>query len=226
MVRTPVGFGGPAPEAVQLGKRLKDAREYVGITQEETATHLKVRRSAISEMEAEKRGVGALESRALRGCISVRRRGSPAKSSRRSPRIWRFWHALRTTYWKTIAESWPASPGFRVLTPRRPLMARSVARDTGLRTGYIDLWRRELVSGRPMAIALLISSAFYSPEAFCWLARKPETEPAFSGSGAKDGRCSPKRFSRTWKRAVSGMWRDILGWSPMPPWAPIAGPAK
>ena len=65
MARTPVGFAGPNPEAVQLGKRLKEAREYVGVTQEEAAAHLKVRRSAISEMEAGKRGVGALEMKRL-----------------------------------------------------------------------------------------------------------------------------------------------------------------
>lgn len=65
MARTPVGFAGPESETVQLGKRLKEAREYVGITQEEAATHLKVRRSAISEMEAGKRGVGALEIKSL-----------------------------------------------------------------------------------------------------------------------------------------------------------------
>ena len=65
MARTPVEFAGPDPEAVQLGKRLKEAREYVGITQEEAAAHLNVRRSAISEMEAGKRGVGALEMKSL-----------------------------------------------------------------------------------------------------------------------------------------------------------------
>lgn len=65
MGRTPVGFAGPDPEALQLGKRLKEAREYVGVTQEEAAAHLKVRRSAISEMEAGKRGVGALEMKSL-----------------------------------------------------------------------------------------------------------------------------------------------------------------
>ncbi|MDL2410014.1 helix-turn-helix transcriptional regulator [Rhizobium calliandrae] len=65
MVRTPVGFAGSSPEAAELGKRLKEAREYVGITQEEAAAHLGVRRSAISEMEAGKRGVGALEMKSL-----------------------------------------------------------------------------------------------------------------------------------------------------------------
>jgi transcriptional regulator with XRE-family HTH domain len=65
MARTPVGFAGLDPEAVRLGKRLKEAREYVGITQGEAAAHLKVRRSAISEMEAGKRGVGALEIKSL-----------------------------------------------------------------------------------------------------------------------------------------------------------------
>lgn len=65
MARTPVGFAGPNLEAVQLGKRLREAREYVGVTQEEAAAHLEVRRSAISEMEAGKRGVGALEMKRL-----------------------------------------------------------------------------------------------------------------------------------------------------------------
>ncbi|EBA10910.1 putative transcriptional regulator [Roseobacter sp. CCS2] len=65
MARTPAGFAGLDPEALQLGKRLKQAREYIGVTQEEAATHLKVRRSAISEMEAGKRGVGALEMKSL-----------------------------------------------------------------------------------------------------------------------------------------------------------------
>lgn len=65
MARTPVGFAGLHPEAVQLGKRLKEAREYVGVTQEEAAAYLDVRRSAISEMEAGKRGVGALEIKRL-----------------------------------------------------------------------------------------------------------------------------------------------------------------
>lgn len=65
MARMAIGFAGPDPEAMQLGKRLKEAREYVGITQEEAASHLKVRRSAISEMEAGKRGVGALEMKSL-----------------------------------------------------------------------------------------------------------------------------------------------------------------
>ena len=65
MARIPVGFASPNSEAVQLGKRLKEAREYVGVTQEEAAGHLEVRRSAISEMEAGKRGVGALEIKRL-----------------------------------------------------------------------------------------------------------------------------------------------------------------
>lgn len=65
MVRTPTGFAGPDSDAARLGKRLKEAREYVGITQGEAAAHLNVRRSAISEMEAGKRGVGALEMKSL-----------------------------------------------------------------------------------------------------------------------------------------------------------------
>ena len=61
MARTPIGAEVSNAEAALLGKRLREAREYVGITQEQAAAHLAVRRSAISEMEAGKRGVGALE---------------------------------------------------------------------------------------------------------------------------------------------------------------------
>lgn len=65
MTRTPIGFSGVVAEEALLGKRLREAREYVGITQEEAAAHLGIRRSAISEMEAGKRGVGALEMKSL-----------------------------------------------------------------------------------------------------------------------------------------------------------------
>ena len=48
-------------EAVALGARLREAREYVGFKQEQAAGHLGVRRSAISDIENGKRGVSALE---------------------------------------------------------------------------------------------------------------------------------------------------------------------
>jgi transcriptional regulator with XRE-family HTH domain len=46
---------------VELGDRLKEAREYLGFSQEEVANHLGVPRSAISLIETGARKVDALE---------------------------------------------------------------------------------------------------------------------------------------------------------------------
>jgi transcriptional regulator with XRE-family HTH domain len=45
----------------QLGERLRDAREYLGFSQEEVASYLGVPRSALSMMETGQRKVDALE---------------------------------------------------------------------------------------------------------------------------------------------------------------------
>jgi transcriptional regulator with XRE-family HTH domain len=48
-------------EDAALGSRLREAREYVGLKQEEVGRHLSIPRTAVSEMESGKRGVSALE---------------------------------------------------------------------------------------------------------------------------------------------------------------------
>jgi len=50
-----------------LGERLREAREYLGFSQEEVATFLGVPRSALSLMEAGQRKVDALELKKLAG---------------------------------------------------------------------------------------------------------------------------------------------------------------
>lgn len=52
-------------ERVKIGERLRDARRYVGLNQEDVAALLKVPRSAISEMETGQRKVEALELKRL-----------------------------------------------------------------------------------------------------------------------------------------------------------------
>ncbi|HCK82998.1 MAG TPA: XRE family transcriptional regulator [Hyphomonadaceae bacterium] len=61
MSKPKLGFAGPPSNKQELGARLKSAREYVGVNQEEAAKHLGVPRSAISEMETGKRAVGVIE---------------------------------------------------------------------------------------------------------------------------------------------------------------------
>ncbi|TRZ55155.1 MAG: XRE family transcriptional regulator [Rhodocyclaceae bacterium] len=53
----------PSPETDRqtLGDRLRIAREYVGLKQEEVAQHLNIQRSALSNIEAGQRKVEALE---------------------------------------------------------------------------------------------------------------------------------------------------------------------
>jgi transcriptional regulator with XRE-family HTH domain len=50
-----------------LGERLREAREYLGFSQEEVATFLGVSRSALSNIETGQRKVGALELKKLAG---------------------------------------------------------------------------------------------------------------------------------------------------------------
>jgi len=50
-----------------LGERLRDAREYLGFSQDQVATFLAVSRSALSLMESGQRKVDALELKKLAG---------------------------------------------------------------------------------------------------------------------------------------------------------------
>lgn len=60
-----MGFAGPDLENSGLLQRLKEAREYLGVSQAKVAAYLDVPRSAISEIESGKRAVSALELRKL-----------------------------------------------------------------------------------------------------------------------------------------------------------------
>jgi transcriptional regulator with XRE-family HTH domain len=58
-----VGFSKLSPEdhRTALGERLKIAREYVGLSQEDVAKHLGIPRSALSNVEAGQRKLDTLE---------------------------------------------------------------------------------------------------------------------------------------------------------------------
>ncbi len=49
------------PDRVQLGRRLRDSREYVGLSQEEVAFALSISRPAVGNIEAGARKVEAFE---------------------------------------------------------------------------------------------------------------------------------------------------------------------
>ena len=51
----------PEPDRKELGERLRIAREYVGLKQEDVARYLGIPRSALSHMETGQRKVEALE---------------------------------------------------------------------------------------------------------------------------------------------------------------------
>ena len=57
------GLSGPSPESDRrtLGDRLRMAREYVGLKQEDVARHMSIPRSALSNIESGQRKVDALE---------------------------------------------------------------------------------------------------------------------------------------------------------------------
>ncbi len=62
MTDEPAGFAMPGePDRQTLGERLRVAREYVGLKQEDVARHLAIPRSALSHIEAGQRKVDALE---------------------------------------------------------------------------------------------------------------------------------------------------------------------
>lgn len=63
MTDEPAGFAIPPAESDRqtLGERLRIAREYVGLKQDDVARHLGIPRSALSHIEAGQRKVDALE---------------------------------------------------------------------------------------------------------------------------------------------------------------------
>jgi transcriptional regulator with XRE-family HTH domain len=65
MSTQPLGFAGPVDEGQVLGARLKEAREYIGLKQEQVATHLGIPRTGVSDIEKGKRSVSAIELKKL-----------------------------------------------------------------------------------------------------------------------------------------------------------------
>lgn len=61
------GLSRPQFEAdkAKLISRLKEAREYIGVSQEKVAIYLEVNRSAVSEIESGKRSISAVELKKL-----------------------------------------------------------------------------------------------------------------------------------------------------------------
>lgn len=51
----------PRTERAVLGDRLRDARNYLGLTQEEAAAYLRIPRTALTDIESGRRRVDALE---------------------------------------------------------------------------------------------------------------------------------------------------------------------
>jgi transcriptional regulator with XRE-family HTH domain len=60
-----VGFAVTEDEGLILGAKLREAREYVGLKQEQVAQHMELARTAVSEIENGRRGVSAIELKKL-----------------------------------------------------------------------------------------------------------------------------------------------------------------
>lgn len=60
-----MGFVQPDDEGQVLGAKLREAREYIGLKQDQVAAHLGIPRTAVSEIEKGKRSVSAIELKKL-----------------------------------------------------------------------------------------------------------------------------------------------------------------
>src|SRR5688500_13794999 len=60
-----IGFAVNEDESLILGAKLREAREYVGLKQEQVAQHMELPRTAVSEIENGRRGVSAIELKRL-----------------------------------------------------------------------------------------------------------------------------------------------------------------
>lgn len=60
-----LGFAAPEDESQILGAKLKEAREYIGLKQDQVAAHLGIPRTGVSEIERGKRSVSAIELKKL-----------------------------------------------------------------------------------------------------------------------------------------------------------------
>ena len=61
MTNTPAKPTSDEEQRKRLGERLRDARNYLGLKQEEVATYLNIQRTALTDIEAGRRKVDALE---------------------------------------------------------------------------------------------------------------------------------------------------------------------
>ena len=69
-------------EQIEVGQRLRSARETLGLVQEDVASALRIPRTSVISMEAGKRNVSALELRPLRDCTDEVLPGSSARNQK------------------------------------------------------------------------------------------------------------------------------------------------
>lgn len=65
MTNQRIGFAHAEDESLMLGAKLREAREYVGLKQEQVAQHMELPRTAVSEIENGRRGVSVIELKKL-----------------------------------------------------------------------------------------------------------------------------------------------------------------
>ena len=60
-----IGYAAGEDESLMLGAKLREAREYLGLKQDQVARHIDLPRTAVSEIENGHRGVSAIELKKL-----------------------------------------------------------------------------------------------------------------------------------------------------------------
>lgn len=60
-----IGYAAGEDESLLLGAKLREAREYLGLKQDQVARHIDLPRTAVSEIENGHRGVSAIELKKL-----------------------------------------------------------------------------------------------------------------------------------------------------------------
>lgn len=60
-----IGYAAGEDESLMLGVKLREAREYLGLKQDQVARHIDLPRTAVSEIENGHRGVSAIELKKL-----------------------------------------------------------------------------------------------------------------------------------------------------------------
>jgi transcriptional regulator with XRE-family HTH domain len=132
MTETAVRQDGDDEERRRLGDRLRDARKYLGLKQEEVATYLKIPRTALTDIENGQRRVEDIEFRSKlistslsSKTIPVRRFPSrrmilsaPLKKSSMSNASWR-WSRMTESAWLFVFTCISQKPVRRTVTLRR-----------------------------------------------------------------------------------------------------------